>query len=169
MADVTTVIGGVTYGLYGSLTATPITGGEFTPVMTGPVTGQWAASATSEYTESGSTGSAWRALTPGNNPTWMDRWCSAAAAPQAWTLQSSVPFQLSAVHLLCRPDANTLQPTHVQLLADGVVVYDSGSTPLSWVAGEEKALVFPTTVLSRLDVRCLAGGALCSFKAKLFA
>jgi hypothetical protein len=173
MADVTVVIGGVTYGLYGSLTASPVTSGEFTPDMTGPTTGQWTCSASSEHTEGSNTGNAWRALTPGNDPTWMDRWCSAAqatvSAPQIWTLQSSVPFQLSAFYMLCRPDVNTLQPTSFQLVGDGVVLYDTGSTPLSWVAGEEKVFAVTTTTISRLDVRCTASGALCSFKAKLFA
>lgn len=173
MADVTTIIGGVTYGLYGVLDNAPVTGPEITPVMTGPVTGQWTASATSEHSEGAATGNAWRALTPGNGSTWMDRWCSNAQAtllvPQIWTLVSTAPLSLSALHMLCRADSNALQPLIFQLLGDGLVIYDTGPGGLSWVPDEEKVFVFPTTTISRLDVRCDASGALCSFKARMFS
>lgn len=178
--SVTTTIGGLIYNLSGDLTATLVanstTGTDVTPDMTGPTTDQWTISATSEYTESGQTANAWKACTPGNEATWTDKWSSAAQAtassPQVWTLQSSAPFQVSSLHLISRPDANTLEPLNFQLIDNtnnGNVLYDSGSTPLTWQDGEEKSFAFTTTVTQSISVRVTDSGSLCQFKVRLFS
>ena len=176
---VTAVINGVTFALYGTLTATlapsqPV-GVEFTPVMNGPVTGQWTISATSEYSASGQIASAWLACTPGNEPTWTDKWSSAAqatpSAAQVWTLQSSASFQISALHLISRPDANTLEARSFQIMDNltGNVLYDTGSASLTWADGEEKAFAFPALVTQSISVRVTASDSLCQFKVRLFS
>ncbi len=174
MPDVTTTINGITYGLYGTLTNAPVSGStDITPNMTGPTMGQWSCSGSPAHTEGSIAGDPYKALTSGNAATWQDRYCSAVAAspsaPITWTLISTTPFTLSAFHMLCRPDANTLQPTEFKILGDNVVLYDTGSSPLSWSAGEEKTFAFPQVTISRIDVVTTACGVLCSFKARMFS
>jgi hypothetical protein len=176
MGGVTVTIDGQTYSLSGEVTATLLAAStEITPAMTGPTTGQWSVSATSEYSESGQTASAWKACTAGNQPTWTDKWSSAAQAtpsvPQVWTLQSSQQFQISSLHLISRPDATSLEPSSLQIIDNttGAILVDSGPNPLSWAAGEEKVFAFATTTTESISVRVTNSGALCQFKVRAFS
>jgi hypothetical protein len=179
------IINGVTYELHGLLTPVgqPLpeipeeTGVEIPLAMTAPSSGGFTASASSEYSESGTTASAWKAFDAIIGSGWSLGWSSTAkatsGAPQTISLLFSEPKTVYSYKMKIRNDVNTLSPISwvVEALSNGVLVQVGSASSQSWSNGEEKTFNLDTPgVYSGLRWRCADSGTLCQIqRIRLFS
>lgn len=159
----------VTIGAVPPPPSIPVANGQaLIPLMTGPTTSGIAISATSEYSESGITASAWRACDGVLGPGWYHGWSSSAkatsVAPQDWIIQFGNAVPVYGGEITIRSDANTLAPISGTFDAfDGAnwIILHAFSN-LAWSNGETKTFtVAPTNLYSRYRFRWIDSGPLC--------
>lgn len=174
-------INGVTYQLHGVLTPVdqipppppPVIPAqdnqEWTPTMAANSSGGYVASATSEYSESGTTASAFKAFNGMSGSGWASGWSSSfqatTGAPQILTLALPQAKALYTYSVKIRSDANTLAP--LSWVLEG---YDGSAwqsihvvSGLSWENGDEKSFIVaaPPGVYVGYRWRITSSGVFC--------
>lgn len=133
----------------------PQNGQNITPLMTGPTTGGWTFSATSEYTESGVTASAWKAAN-GSAPSalWQNGWSSAVApsvsSPQTLSIRNTQQFAIYSVGLRVRTDLALLPVAcKIQDTAGNVLLSLSS---ISWPTNSQTFVLTTPALVTGLDI-----------------
>lgn len=150
---------------------------EITPTLSSASSGGFTASATSEYYESGVTGSAFKAFNKVNGSGWSVGWSSTAkattGAPQTLQIDLPVAKPCYSYALTGRSDSNALCP--VSWTFEG---WDGSAwcvmhtvTGATWANGETKNYTVTTPgIYSRFRWRIVDSGALCQVaEAKIFS
>lgn len=172
-------VGGVIHTATGTLTIaetpskTPIV-----PMMTGASQSGFVVSATSEYSESGTTASAWKAFNGVTGNGWAVGWSSTAAAtggsPQVLQVDLPEVQTCTSYTLTNRSDANTVAPTAWEFQGwtsgGGWVTLDTQAA-VSWANGEVKEFNITTPgAYLHYRWRFTGSGALCQVaEAQLWA
>ena len=181
MSDVFVNFNGVAYRLSGVVSATPVQTAPILtpiiPVMTGPNTSGFIASATSEYNSSGVYASAWLAFRNVVSNQWNGLWSSlnqaTSSSPQILRIIFPTAKSCSQASITARSDSGDLSPISwdVQTTVDGVNwVTQASESAKTWTGGETKTDVFQNPG-SYLGVQwvCKGSGALCQIaKAQVF-
>jgi hypothetical protein len=173
------IINGVTYELHGVLTPVgqplpelPIqTGVEIPLALSGPSSGGFSVSASSEYAEGGTVAAAWKAFDGAAGAGWASGWSSTAkatpAAPQLISIQFDALKPVYSYKLQIRSDANSLAPVAwiVEALSNGDWVQVGTVSGQAWSNGEEKTFPLQTPgIYAGLRWRCTDSGTLCQIQ-----
>lgn len=141
---------------------------DIVPALTANVSAGCVASASSEYSESGITGSAYKAFDRGDGSGWANGWSSAAqatpSAPQVLTIELPTSKVCNTYSMKIRSDVNFLSPTAWIMEGwNGTAWVEIHSVDgLSWANGETKNYtVTAPGAYSRYRWRIIASGALC--------
>jgi hypothetical protein len=141
---------------------------DVTPVLNANSCNSYLASATSEYSESGTTASAFKAFNNVSGSGWQNGWSSTAqataAAPQILELDLPALQVVYSYSVKIRSDANTMAPFAWALEGwDGSAwVAVQNVSGLTWVNGELKTFTVTTPgIFGRYRWRITDSGPLC--------